>query len=148
MNDIEAFASGVFVSEEEIIRMRERLFSLDMLKKKYQKMSIEELITYRDELEKSAMNSEVYRDSCLKREARVTLLKKTLIQKAQTLNNKRKVAGEKFSREVRKELHELGFLQSAFTVCVDWKIPENALELSRNASVSINFLISSVSMPI
>lgn len=108
---------------ERIESIRERLYKLQFIKKKYGG-SLSEAIAIKDGIEKDLQLLENFDDTISKLEAQVSVLKEELYAQASAISKKRKEKSKKLENEVVKVLNEIGFENAEFKV--DFKlIPDN-----------------------
>lgn len=105
-NGLKRVLNNYDISEDEINRVQERLFTLNRIKRKY-KLDITSIINYRDDLVKrieAYENRQYYIDDYLKR---INLAKEAYLNLANNLSNERKKAAISLENAVKKEVDGL-----------------------------------------
>lgn len=98
---------------EKLEQMRERLYKLQFLKKKYGG-SLNEVITLREQLEKDLELVDNFDEKIKELEAGITSQKENLFKKAGELSKLRKERSKQLETEVVKILKEVGFENAEF----------------------------------
>jgi DNA repair protein RecN (Recombination protein N) len=122
INDISKFIrdykSRVDVDPEHISKIRERLGSLNLLKKKYGG-SIKAVIDHREKIGKEFDLAENYSENILKLETQIIELRKTCGAAAELISKKRKEIAKKIQIEVKEALGFLGITDSEFSIRIN-----------------------------
>lgn len=96
-----------------IEEIRERLYKLQFIKKKYGG-SLEEAIKLKENLEKDLSLLDNFDETISKLEKQIRLLKENLFKEAEILSKSRKEASKTLETEVKKVLNEVGFENAEF----------------------------------
>lgn len=125
VNDISSFIrnykSRIDIDPGEIEKIRERLGSIVLLKKKYGG-SVEKLIDYRKRIGEEFSLAENFSDKIEEKEKEITLLKSKAGVAAFELSLKRKEAAKKIESEIKAVLNELGIPDTIFNVKIEQSI--------------------------
>lgn len=137
INDISKFIrdykSRVDIDPEHIGKIRERLGTLNLLKKKYGG-SVKAVIEHREKIGREFDLAENYSENITKLETEINELRKACGASAEIISKKRKDVAKKIQKEVKEALGFLGIPDSEFSV----KINQSAAEEN-----SDNFVLSS-----
>ncbi len=130
---------------EKLEQMRERLYKLQFLKKKYGG-SLNEAITLRESLEKNLALVENFDEKIKGLEENITSAKESLFKKGTELSKLRKDKAKQLETEVVKILNEVGFENAEFKVQIDSikkleKSFANAQELKSNGIDDVEFMV-------
>jgi DNA repair protein RecN (Recombination protein N) len=96
-----------------IEEIRERLYKLQFIKKKYGG-SLDEAIKLKENLEKDLSLLDNFDETISKLEKEINLLKENLFKEAEILSKSRKEASKTLESEVKKILNEVGFENAEF----------------------------------
>ena len=112
---IRNYRSRIEIDPNEVEEKRERLGSLNLLKKKYGG-SLLKVIEHREKIGKEFQLAENFSDEILKLEKEIEEIRRTAGESAERLSNRRKKISSKVESEVRKTLSQLGISDSVFDV--------------------------------
>lgn len=112
---IESLGEGF--EPEKLEQIRERLYKLQFLKKKYGG-SLDEAIKLRESLEKDLALVENFDEKIKELENSIKLLKETLLKKAKEISKIRKEKSPLLEKEVAAILNEVGFENAGFKVAL------------------------------
>lgn len=116
-NSLRNYKSKIDVDPKEIERKRERLGSLNLLKKKYGG-SIQKIIELREKIGKEFELADNFSDSIIKLEKELYQLRKSAGDAAEKLSTARKKFAVKIESEVKKVLSQLGIPDAEFKVSI------------------------------
>ena len=119
-------------------QIRERLYKLQFLKKKYGG-SLSEAIILKEELEKDLSLVDNFDEKASELENRIKSAKENLLKKAKELSKIRKEKSRLLEDEVVKVLKEVGFENGEFKVNI--QSPSKSEELGKNGIDDIEFLV-------
>ncbi|MGB2770445.1 MAG: DNA repair protein RecN, partial [Candidatus Zixiibacteriota bacterium] len=123
---LEDYRTHLEFDPEKLEMIRERLNLLNTLKRKYDK-SIEEILSYKDqmqgELERIESKDEVISD----REKEIVGLSGALMEECSLLSQKRKSKASRLSTKIQKALVDLGMPKTKFEIKISRRADENGL---------------------
>ena len=131
-NSLRSYKSRIDVDPKEVEQKRERLGSINLLKKKYGG-SIVKIIEHRAKIGKEFELADNFSDAINKLEKEVLLLKKSAGDVADKLSSARKKQASKVETDVKKVLSQLGIPDALFKV----NITQNEVDKSESHSVII-----------
>ena len=120
----ERYRTGIEFNPNRLEFLRSRKSDIRKLEKKYLK-SLEELILYKDELEKNLNLAENFDLEINKLEKNLSVSRECLRKLAISLHESRLVAGTQLAAEIVDELKHLGIEHAQFQVKVDWLHDKN-----------------------
>ncbi|MCJ7554055.1 MAG: DNA repair protein RecN, partial [Ignavibacteriaceae bacterium] len=123
-NTIRSYRSRIEIDPNEVEEKRERLGSLNLLKKKYGG-SLLKVIEYREKIGNEFQLAENFSDEILKLEKEIEEIRRTAGESAEKLSNRRKKISSKVEGEVRKTLSQLGISDSVFDIKITNILPDN-----------------------
>jgi len=129
-NSLRSYKSRIDVDPKEIENKRERLGSLNLLKKKYGG-SIQKIIEHREKIEKEFELADNFSDAINNLEKEILSLKKSAGDASEKLSTSRKKYAVKVETEVKKVLAHLGIPDAIFKV----NIKQNETERNDNHSL-------------
>lgn len=135
-SNIGDFNEEVYFDEDEIQRINKRIYSIDLLKKKYGD-EIPDVLKYKENLElqyKELIDSEGILEELNKEKI---ALMKILMEEAEKLHDIRVKAGAEIEISVKKELDYVGMEKSSFKIEI-----EKMNKLTISGIDKINFMIS------
>jgi len=115
---IRRYNDSIEIDAEELESVRERLSSINLLKKKYGG-SVDALLSYREKIEKEIENEENLEENINALKNEIEELKIELGTLAAKLSLKRKTAAEKVEKEVVENLKELGIEWGKFEIRIE-----------------------------
>lgn len=133
---ISDFLSKTEFDESELNALEHRLETISLLKKKYG-FTIEEILTYLDEIKIKYDNLLFGEEKLIELEKEYAVLKQSLYNKCVKLSNLRKNVAIEIEKNVTQELKALGFKNATFKV--DFK--ENK-DITKNGIDDVEFLLS------
>jgi DNA repair protein RecN (Recombination protein N) len=116
-NSLRSYKSKIDVDPKEVERKRERLGSINLLKKKYGG-SIAKIIEHRVKIGKEFELADNFSEAINKLEKEILSLKKITGESAEKLSSTRKKQAIKVETEVKKVLAQLGIPDSIFKVII------------------------------
>ncbi|MFZ1279967.1 MAG: DNA repair protein RecN [Ignavibacteriaceae bacterium] len=116
-NSLRSYKSKIDVDPKEVERKRERLGSINLLKKKYGG-SITKIIEHRVKIGKEFELADNFSEAINKLEKEILSLKKITGESAEKLSIVRKKQADKVETEVKKVLTQLGIPDSIFKVII------------------------------
>lgn len=134
-NDIDDLINNIDYDEEILDTMESRLFELKSIEKKYSK-SIDELISYKKELNEKLYNFENFDNNLSQINKKVNTKELELSKSADNLSEKRKEIAVKMEQLIEKELKYL-YMENS-TIKIDFQ----KKEFSQNGVDEVKFLIS------
>lgn len=134
-NDIDDLINNIDFDEEILDTMESRLFELKSIEKKYSK-SIDELISYKKELNEKLYNFENFDNNLSQIKKKVNTKELELRKSADNLSEKRKEIAVKMEELIEKELKYL-YMENS-TIKIDFQ----KKEFSQNGVDEVKFLIS------
>lgn len=114
-NSLRSYKSKIDVDSDEVGEKRERLGSINLLKKKYGG-SLQKVIEYRDRINSEINLAENFSTEISKIETEIDTLRKAAGTAAGTLSSSRKKQALKVEVEVKKVLSQLGIVNAEFKV--------------------------------
>jgi len=130
INEISSFIrdynSKIDLDPENLETIRERLGSLNLLKKKYGG-TIKAVIEYRNKIGEEFDLAKDYAGRISELEKKLKELRKQCGESAEVLSQKRKVISKKIQKEAKEVLSDLGIPNSIFTVDIKQKPAETEL---------------------
>lgn len=133
---IESLGEGF--EPEKLEQMRERLYKLQFLKKKYGG-SLNEAINLRESLEKDLALVENFDEKIKELESNIKSAKETLLKKAKEISKVRKDKSPHLEKEVAAILNEVGFENAQFKV--DIHTTPKAESLNINGADDVEFMV-------
>ncbi|NOX18438.1 MAG: DNA repair protein RecN [Chlorobi bacterium] len=112
------YCDSIEIDSEELESARERLSSINLLKKKYGG-SVDALISYREKIEKEIESEENLEENINALKEEIKRLGKELGALAANLSKKRKAAAKEVEREVVENLKELGVGHAKFEIRIE-----------------------------
>ena len=106
---------GLDFNPRRIDEINERLFSLKGLMRKYGKTTKEILGRYQEYKDKLNL-SDCFEDEKVKKESLINELEKSCLDKAETLQKYRLEASTKMTKEINKEMVDLGLRKNGFSI--------------------------------
>ncbi|MCS7053841.1 MAG: DNA repair protein RecN [Ignavibacterium sp.] len=114
-SSIRKYRNQISIEPEEVEAKRERLNSINLLKKKYG-LSIENVLAYKEKISKEIALAENFSDEINKIKKEIFLLKETLYEIANKLSTNRKKNSSKVESEVKSVLKNLGINSPSFEI--------------------------------
>lgn len=122
---VRKYRSKIDVDPAEVEAKRERLGSLNMLKKKYGG-TLHSVLSHREKIGKEFELAENFSEEIEKAESEIAYLRKSTGDSAKVLSEKRKKASGKVESEVKKSLSHLGIADAVFKVKTENIISDNS----------------------
>lgn len=116
-NSLRSYKSKIDIDPKEVERKRERLGSINLLKKKYGGLILK-IIEYREKIGKEFELAGNFSESINKLDKEILSLKKSVGDAADKLSSTRKKQAIKVETEVKKVLAQLGIPDSIFKVII------------------------------
>lgn len=131
-NSLRSYKSGIDVDPKEVEIKRERLGSINLLKKKYGG-SIEKIIELREKIGQEFELADNFSEAINKLEKDIFSLKKSAGESAEKLSSARKKQIVKIETDVKKVLAQLGIPEAVFKV----NLSQNETAKNENNSLAI-----------
>lgn len=122
---VRKYRSKIDIDPAEVEAKRERLGSLNMLKKKYGG-TLHSVLSHREKIGKEFELAENFSEEIEKAESEIAYLRKSTGDSAKVLSEKRKKASGKVESEVKKSLSHLGIADAVFKVKTENIISDNS----------------------
>lgn len=135
--DISSLKEDIFFDEEERDNVEKRLDEIFSLKRKYGN-SIEEILEYRDKIEKEIDEIENKDEYNNKLKEKIEKIRKEMLKIAQNMHKTRLTYAEKLSILINKELEALEMKNAKFSVSVELNSEE---KFNSNGLDKVTFLI-------
>lgn len=113
-----SYRDNIQLDPERLEIVRERINSLNYLKKKYGG-SLEDVINYRQKIGEEYELAENFANKIKELTEKINTLRKECGEKAKQLTDKRKKIGEKIKQEIENELQYLGLSDAQFQVNIE-----------------------------
>lgn len=113
-----SYRDNIQLDPERLEIVRERINSLNYLKKKYGG-SLEDVINYRQKIGEEYKLAENFANKIKELTEKINTLRKECGEKAKQLTDKRKKIGEKIKQEIENELQYLGLSDAQFQVNIE-----------------------------
>lgn len=124
---IRSYKSRIDIDPAEVEEKRERLGSLNLLKKKYGG-TLQKVLEHRERIGKEFNLAENFSEEILKLEREIENLRIGSGENAEKLSARRKKVSSKVESEIKKSLAQLGISDSVFKVLITNFNPDNDLE--------------------
>lgn len=124
-NTIRKYRSKIDIDPAEVEAKRERLSSLNMLKKKYGG-SLLNIISHREKIGKEFELVKNFSEEIAKAESEIDNLRKIAGDSAKVLSEKRRKISGKIESEVKKSLSHLGIADAVFKVKIENMVSDNS----------------------
>ena len=135
--DISYMKEDIYFDEEERSNIENRLDTIYSLKRKYGN-SIEEILEYRDKIEKEIDEIENKDEYNNKLKEKIEKIRKEMLRIAQNMHKTRQTYAEKLSTLINKELEALEMKNAKFSVSVELN---NEEKFNSNGLDKVTFLI-------
>ncbi len=136
--DLTAFGEDMYYDEEELNQIEKRLDLINSLKRKYGN-TIEEILNYKDEVNKEIYEIENLESYILKLKNDLKKIEKEMLEIARNMNIIRNKYAEILSLKINKELKELEMKNAKFGIDV---IFSNENSFNSNGLDKVEFVIS------
>jgi DNA repair protein RecN (Recombination protein N) len=123
---LEDYRTHLEFDPEKLEMIRERLNLLNTLKRKYDK-SIEEILAYKDQMQRELERIESKDEIISDREKEIVGLSGALMEKCSLLSQKRKAKASQLSTKIQKALADLGMPKTKFEIKISQRADENGL---------------------
>lgn len=123
---LEDYRTHLEFDPEKLEMIRERLNLLNTLKRKYDK-SIEEILAYKDQMQRELERIESKDEIISDREKEIVGLSQVLGDECSVLSGKRKAKASQLSTKIQKALADLGMPKTKFETKINRRADENGL---------------------
>lgn len=149
--ELESYESNLEFDPDELARLQERYFLIKGLKKKYG-ASIEEILSYRQQIEQELGQIEHLDEKREKLQAVELDLRRQLIRAGSIVHERRRQTARTIEESITKELAPLGMHQAVFSIQSRYKYSPAGFEMGDSQPVlfgpdgpdEVDFLISTI----
>ena len=136
--DLTAFGEEMYYDEEEVDQIEKRIDLINSLKRKYGN-TIEEILNYKEEVNKEIFEIENLESYILKLKNDLKKIEKEMLEIARSMNSIRNKYAEILSLKINKELKELEMKNAKFGIDVEFS---NESNFNPNGLDKVEFVIS------
>ncbi|WP_456440897.1 DNA repair protein RecN [Caldithrix abyssi] len=111
---LQEYVAGLEFDPHRLEQIQERINHLEFLLKKYQKISIQELIDYLEEIKTFTADIDQFDEKIRQIDEQINELKQKIEQQGASLSEKRKEIARTFERQISDLLHKLGMPNARF----------------------------------
>lgn len=138
LNDLNEYKYNLDFNEESCMEITQRLDLIYSLKRKYGS-SIEEILKYREKLQKEIEEIENLEEYNKELRNKLSKLKSSMLQLANSMNNTRKEYSRILEKSINKELKDLEMVNASFKVDITFN---EEIEFKDNGLNNVEFLIT------